>query len=157
MEEASRGRREKSFRTFKAKLCKALENTQTWCSPRGLDKEMIDKPFQTLLFCWVDNWAFIQLDFKWPCAESWGHLSAGMGAPLCVSASHTDLRKPGPVPLIMVSPGCASLPTGWLISLPWQRIANMKCSATQNAICVTYIVNTYWHTDVFNVRMLRAY
>lgn len=148
----------KWFGTFKTKLCKALESALIWCLLWGLEEELIDKPFQMFSLCWLDNWAFIQLDSKWSRAETRGHLSAGMRASLCSSASHTDHQKPGPVPLIMISPGCVSLPTGWLILLLWQRIANMKCSVYQNDICVTYIVNTFWHADVVvNVRMLRGY
>lgn len=96
--------------------------------------------FQTLPNVRLGNWAFIQLGSKWSHAKTWGHLSAGMRPPLCSSASHTDLRELGPVPLTMLSPGCAPLPAGWLIfiaaaenckyevlSVPKWHLCNLYC------------------------------
>lgn len=142
---------------FKIKLCKALESRLIWCLPWGLKEEMMDL-FSNPSKCQLRNRVFIQLDSKWSRAETWRHLSAGMWARLCSSASHTDLLKPGPVPWITISHGCVPFLTGWLILLLWWRIVNMKCSVYPNDICVTCIVNTYWHADVaVDVWMLRGY
>lgn len=126
-------------------------------SCRG-DDWVIFIPFQKPFYCCLGNRDLIQLDSWWSCAEPWEHLSAGMRAPLCPSAPRMDLGKPGPVPRTLLSPGCVSVQSSWLILLQWQRIANMKCSLHQNGICVSCIVNTHWHADaVVNIRTLRGY